>query len=91
MNDELSASADTLRDRDTLTQEVSTVAGGRDGSLGSADAGDERTKSRNRRLERLDDVLRNLDILIYAELAAVYYMEYVPIVSASNIFLSGKS
>lgn len=79
MNDELSASADdTLRDRDTLTQEVSTVAGGIDGSLGSADGGDERTKARNRRLERLDDILRNLDILIYAELAAVYYMEYVP-------------
>ena len=30
-----------------------------------------------KRGELLDDLLRNLDILIYAELSTIYYMEYI--------------
>ena len=39
-------------------------------------------KKKNRQLfnrkrgDLLDDVIRNLDILLYAELSAIYYMEY---------------
>lgn len=41
---------------------------------------DRRKKSRRmfnrKRGELLDDLLRNLDILVYAHLSAIYYMEY---------------
>lgn len=46
-------------------------------------AGVEERRNRNRqmfnrkRVELLDDLIRNLDILVYAELSTIYYMEYV--------------
>ncbi|KAF2140892.1 uncharacterized protein K452DRAFT_309355 [Aplosporella prunicola CBS 121167] len=38
-------------------------------------AAEQRKKVKARRVGRLDDLLRNLDILIYAELSAVYYLD----------------
>lgn len=37
----------------------------------------DRENFQRRRADLLDDLLRNLDILIYAELSTIYYMEYV--------------
>lgn len=36
-----------------------------------------RSWARKKRLELLDDLIRNLDILAYAEIATVYFLEYV--------------
>lgn len=33
---------------------------------------------RSKKVEYLVDILRSLDILIYAELSVLYYMEYIP-------------
>lgn len=33
--------------------------------------------AKRKRLELLDDLIRNLDILAYAEIATVYYLEYI--------------
>lgn len=41
-----------------------------------------------KRGELLDDVLRNLDILVYAELSTVYYMEYVGLLLESRWILT---
>ncbi|EOD44639.1 hypothetical protein GTA08_BOTSDO12855 [Neofusicoccum parvum] len=36
---------------------------------------EQKKKIRSKRIGYLDDLLRNLDILIYAEISAVYYLE----------------
>lgn len=36
-----------------------------------------RRTEKRRRIEMLDDVVRNLDIMIFCELTLLYYMEYV--------------
>lgn len=47
----------------------------------AAELAERRKKNRQmfnrKRGDLLDDLLRNLDILVYAELSAIYYMEYV--------------
>lgn len=36
-----------------------------------------RENFQRKRADLLDDLLRNLDILVYAELSTIYYLEYV--------------
>ncbi len=47
----------------------------------AADLAKKRTRNRQlfnkKRGELLDDLLRSVDILVYAELSTIYYMEYV--------------
>lgn len=74
MNDEASSSAaeaSNSRQYEVDTDEPAPTV---------AELAERRKKSRQlfnrKRGERLDDLLANLDMLIYAELSAVYYMEY---------------
>jgi len=76
MSDEPSSStAAHQTTSDNLTRNESRAGNGRD-------AAHER-RQRNKRLFNkkreafLADLMRNVDILIYAELSAIYYMEYV--------------
>ena len=51
-----------------------------DAASTEAELAERRKKNRQlfnrKRLELLDDLLRTLDILVYAELSVIYYMEY---------------
>lgn len=49
-------------DRDEPTNEAALLA-------------EQKKKIRAKRIGYLDDLLRNLDILIYAEISAIYYLE----------------
>lgn len=73
MQDEPSGTASTARD------ERNTINDDPQAALNRATR-DRRQRNRllfNKKREHfLKDYLRNLDVLIYAELAAVYYMEY---------------
>ena len=74
MNDEASSSAIAYnaysQDEDERIQPTPTAA----------ELAERRKKNRQmfnrKRGELLDDLLRNMDILVYAELSTVYYMEY---------------
>ena len=75
MNDVASSSAaeaSHLRNGDQTEEEAAPTV---------AELAERRKKSRllfnRKRGERLDDLLANLDMLIYAELSVIYYMEYV--------------
>ncbi|KAL0255091.1 hypothetical protein SLS55_009619 [Diplodia seriata] len=48
---------------------------GRDDRDASADLADQKKKIQSKRIGYLDDLLRNLDILIYAEISAIYYLD----------------
>jgi hypothetical protein len=72
MNDEPSSSASPAIGRSPQedgTENISTPA----------EVAERRKKNREnfnrRRGDLLDDLLRNLDVLIYAELSTIYYME----------------
>ena len=49
--------------------------------LTAAEIADRRRRNREnfnkRRGELLDDLIRSIDLLVFAELSAIYYMEYV--------------
>lgn len=73
MQDEPSGTASTARDeRNAINDDPQAATNGA--------TRDRRKRNRllfNKKREHfLKDYLRNLDVLIYAELAAVYYMEY---------------
>ena len=75
MNDEASSSAvraSSYNEDGRLQSEAAPTA---------AELAERRKKNRQmfnrKRLDLLDDLLRNLDILVYAELSTIYYMEYV--------------
>jgi len=61
-------------------------------SPSAAEVAERREKNRQmfnkKRGELLDDLLRGLDILVYAELSAVYYMEYVCVAPTKGDILS---
>lgn len=42
-------------------------------------ASEQKKKIKSERIAYLDDLLRSLDILIYAEISVIYYLEYVPV------------
>lgn len=75
MNDEPSGSAETARDGGLANPEDTHVAVQR-----AIREKRKRTKLlfNKKREHFLKDFLRNIDILVYAELATVYYMEYAP-------------
>ena len=73
MNDEPSSSAGP-------TQSFEDARSDRVAAPTAAELAERRKKSRQifnkKRGDLLDDLLRNLDILVYAELSIIYYMEY---------------
>lgn len=74
MNDEASSSA-------AAAPSTSRRHGDGEPAQTTSELAERRKKSRQlfnrKRGERLDDLLANLDMLIYAELSVIYYMEYV--------------
>lgn len=74
MNDEASSSAAASGSRHHADAQYAAEA-----APTAAEVKESRNKSRllfnKKRGELLDDLLRNLDILIYAELSVIYYME----------------
>ena len=86
MNDEPSSSASTAARPEDEPQQ--NAASRTDRSLKSAEEAAIRKRNREnfnkRRVELLNDLLRNLDLLVYAELSVVYYMESV---SSSTVFI----
>ena len=71
MNDEPSESSVPQSSLPVLADEVAEME-----DRDSSSLQEKKQRARKKRLEYLDDMLRNFDILIYAELSAVYYLEY---------------
>jgi hypothetical protein len=74
MPDDTGASADVLNDHETSTIQPGEAAAEDSGHTVNADS-PRRWAEKKRRLEFLEDLIRNLDILAYAEIATVYYLE----------------
>lgn len=76
MSDEASSSAAAASDPSTLANDEQR----QDAPPTAAQLAERRKKNKQRfnskRGELLDDLLRNLDMIIYAELSTIYYMEY---------------
>lgn len=77
MNDEPSSSASAAAYPSDDTEQDGLALPGK--APTPAEMAQRRKKNREnfnrRRVELLDDLLRSIDILVYAELSAVYYME----------------
>lgn len=82
MNDEASSSTAAAhytpsRYGEVLSDEAAPTA---------AELEERRKKNRRmfnrKRAELLDDLLRNMDILVYAQLSGIYYMEYEALLAA---------
>jgi hypothetical protein len=87
MNDEVASSSAALtpaspRENDSATQRDDEVVGG------EMDAEEERSKIASKKAANLKDLIRTLDILIYTQLATLYYLEYV---LASTPFTRGSA
>lgn len=81
MNDEpaSSAAASSSRVADQLPTDDTLPQGQQDGTPTVAQIEERRKKNREmfnkKRGQLLDDLLYNLDLLVYAQLSAIYYME----------------
>lgn len=80
MNDEASSSAATPAASAAAPASKSRRHGDEEPASTAAELAERRKKSRQlfnrKRGERLDDLLANLDMLVYAELSVIYYLEY---------------
>ncbi len=68
------SSTDSFSDSGSPGDQDSVDDDDRRGTSG-AELEQRKQQARRKRLEYLDDLLRNFDILIYAELSALYYLE----------------
>lgn len=73
-NDPLSLPSEISPDATLETLEATEAVGDGDGPSRQKQR---RNAQNKKRAELLDHLLRSLDIVIYCELATVYYMEYV--------------
>jgi hypothetical protein len=79
MNDEASSAAAASSSR--VAFDVATDSTLRDGAPTAAQIEERRKNNRDmfnkKRVHLLDDLIYNLDLLVYAQLSAIYYMESV--------------
>lgn len=80
MNDEPASSA-AAASSSRVANELPTDDARQDGEPTPAQVDAQRKKNREmfnkKRVFLLDDLLYNLDVLVYAQLSAIYYMEWV--------------
>jgi len=81
MSDEASSSSAAAAYPTPTPDEANDERQYQDAPPSAAQLAEKRKKNRQvfnkKRAELLDDLLRNLDILVYAELSTIYYMEYI--------------
>lgn len=75
MNDEAAATA--AEPHPGAEPSTTSVAEASNVESAEHDAEDQRRKITEKKAANLKDTIREFDVLIYAQLAAVYYMEYV--------------
>lgn len=78
MSDEASSSSAArhsglVEDRDHASTSVSALG---ETPEDRAERQGRKSAASSKRLECIDDILRSLDLVIYAEIAALYYLEY---------------
>ena len=81
MNDEDSSSSAALPpapSRDSDSTAAPPANANDDGAHGDKNAEEERSKVAAKKAANIKEVIKTLDMLVYAQLASVYYMEYGP-------------
>lgn len=77
MNDEGPSSSAVPNASSAERVDDTAAASSNDLGPGESDVDHQRKKVAEKRATNLEDIIRELDVLVYAQLAAVYYLEYV--------------